>query len=446
MGYCCAFCCTNGAGSGRVFHAFPKDQIIRQKWIILVNRVGWQPTKWSKLCSDHFACDAYDVDPAIIKSVGAEALIVHRRLKPGAVPSIFQHNKPLKERKSRAMEKRQRIEASTSHTSCRLPVMIDSACQTDPPKHRTVRTQLSLSTLRGSRRSTAVQTIDSSNFDVWTSNVLEAAPSFISTPTERPSKRRRVDPEEKEEEEEDGSFSVVASDGLDDTYDPAESVTNDTEKTDMFGKEHIPYNIKTYIVYETCIMELFEMCPVCQRVCDVQTRRMGTFLSVEQLCPHCQFSRLWNSQPIVRSTPAGNLQLSTSVYINGESFFKLEKVLKAINLQLFEYDTFLRHAKMFIEPAIVSNFKTSQEMMLRRLSEEDKIIPGGDLRSDSPGHSERSGSHTTMDLKTNNVVDIPLFKSDEVGGSCQMEKEGLERGLALLQEHGVTLVCIITHR
>ena len=104
MGYCCAFCCTNGAGSGRVFHAFPKDQIIRQKWIILVNRVGWQPTKWSKLCSDHFACDAYDVDPAIIKSVGAEALIVHRRLKPGAVPSIFQHKKPLKERKSRAME------------------------------------------------------------------------------------------------------------------------------------------------------------------------------------------------------------------------------------------------------------------------------------------------------------------------------------------------------
>ncbi|XP_071060377.1 uncharacterized protein [Pseudochaenichthys georgianus] len=91
---------------------------------------------------------------------------------------------------------------------------------------------------------------------------------------------------------------------------------------------------------------------------------------------------------------------------------------------------------MFIEPAIVSNFKTSQEMMLRRLSEEDKIIPGGDLRSDSPGHSERSGSHTTMDLKTNNVVDIPLFKSDEVGGSCQMEKEDLERGLALLQEHG----------
>ncbi|XP_033947566.1 uncharacterized protein [Pseudochaenichthys georgianus] len=420
----CAVVGCKNRDKGKVLHAMPSLEKYKNLWLefIFQGHVPEDSSRCLLLCSQHFAPDMF-MNLNQVKEGYASRL----RLKPGAIPTI----------QDQASEATSNLEAaSTSHTSCRLPVMIDSACQTDPPKHRTVRTQLSLSTLRGSRRSTAVQTIDSSNFDVWTSNVLEAAPSFISTPTERPSKRRRVDPEEKEEEEEDGSFSVVASDGLDDTYDPAESVTNDTEKTDMFGKEHIPYNIKTYIVYETCIMELFEMCPVCQRVCDVQTRRMGTFLSVEQLCPHCQFSRLWNSQPIVRSTPAGNLQLSTSVYINGESFFKLEKVLKAINLQLFEYDTFLRHAKMFIEPAIVSNFKTSQEMMLRRLSEEDKIIPGGDLRSDSPGHSERSGSHTTMDLKTNNVVDIPLFKSDEVGGSCQMEKEGLERGLALLQEHG----------
>ncbi|XP_034057592.1 uncharacterized protein LOC117536713 isoform X2 [Gymnodraco acuticeps] len=417
-------CVLKCEGKCRLF-ALPKAEPRRSQWLKFIFNNVPSTVRNTVLCARHFSDDSF-TNLAQVEARYAMRLV----LKGDAVPTL---SGPAGDLVAQPVSQFQK-----------LPRRRDAACQTDILHKRTVRTQLSLRTFSNPYRSTAVQTIDSSNFDVWTSNVLEAAPSFISTPTERPSKRRRVDPEEEEEEEEDGSFSVVASDGLDDTYDPAESVTNDTEKTDMFGKEHIPYNINTYIVYETCIMELFEMCPVCQRVCDVQTRRMGTFLSVEQLCPHCQFSRLWNSQPIVRSTPAGNLQLSTSVYVNGESFFKLEKVLKAINLQIFEYDTFLRHAKMFIEPAIVSNFKTSQEMMLRRLSEEDKIIPGGDLRADSPGHSERSGSHTTMDLKTNNVVDIPLVKSDEVGGSCQMEKEGLERGLALLQEHGVTLVALMT--
>ena len=83
----------------------------------------------------------------------------------------------------------------------------------------------------------------------------------------------------------------------------------------------------TYIVYENCLLELFEVCPVCRRVTDVQTRRVGTFLSVEQKCPHCQFYRKWNSQPLLGSTPVGNIQLSAAVYATGASFFKLEKVI-----------------------------------------------------------------------------------------------------------------------
>ncbi len=56
------------------------------------------------------------------------------------------------------------------------------------------------------------------------------------------------------------------------------------------------HKINKYIVYESCIMELFAGCPVCTRMCDVKTRKLGTFLSVEQHCPHCEFYRHWNSQ------------------------------------------------------------------------------------------------------------------------------------------------------
>lgn len=69
--------------------------------------------------------------------------------------------------------------------------------------------------------------------------------------------------------------------------------------------------------FEIWIMELFEKCLVCKWACDVKTQRIGTFLSVEQLCTYCQYSRHWNSQPVLGITRAGNLQ---------PSFFKLEKV------------------------------------------------------------------------------------------------------------------------
>ncbi|XP_041855509.1 uncharacterized protein LOC121649045 [Melanotaenia boesemani] len=117
-----------------------------------------------------------------------------------------------------------------------------------------------------------------------------------------------------------------------------------------------------------------------------------------------------------------------------------------MQLQSYQYDTFRRHARAVIEPAVIHHWKTSQDAMLERLSQESKVILGGDMRADSPGHSAKFGSYTVMDLSTNTVVDIQLVQSNEVGGSYHMEKEGLVRSLALLEARGVTLDCIVTDR
>nr|XP_033933776.1 uncharacterized protein LOC117441864 [Pseudochaenichthys georgianus] len=117
-----------------------------------------------------------------------------------------------------------------------------------------------------------------------------------------------------------------------------------------------------------------------------------------------------------------------------------------MNMQLCKYNTFRRHARMFIEPAIVSYWQKSQEGMLQKLHAEEKVIVGGDMRADSPGHSAKFGSYTMMDLKNNKVVDLQLVQSNEVGGSYHMELEGLKRSLELLKERGVTLDCIVTDR
>ncbi|XP_035862681.1 uncharacterized protein LOC116042204 isoform X2 [Sander lucioperca] len=117
-----------------------------------------------------------------------------------------------------------------------------------------------------------------------------------------------------------------------------------------------------------------------------------------------------------------------------------------MRLQVFLYDTFRRHARMFVEPAIVHTWRKSQEVMLHQLSQDNKVILGGDMRADSPGHCAKYGSYTMMDLNTNTIVDLQLVQSNEVGGSSYMEKEGLKRSLSLLGARGVTIDCIVTDR
>lgn len=56
-----------------------------------------------------------------------------------------------------------------------------------------------------------------------------------------------------------------------------------------------------------------------------------------------------------------------------------------MQLKVYRYDTFRRHARMYLEPAVVHKWKTEQEAMLQQLSQEQSVIVGGDMRADSPG-------------------------------------------------------------
>ena len=56
-----------------------------------------------------------------------------------------------------------------------------------------------------------------------------------------------------------------------------------------------------------------------------------------------------------------------------------------MHISVFQYDTFRRHARMYLEPSILHKWKIGQEVLLQQLSQEDSIIIGGDMRTDSPG-------------------------------------------------------------
>ncbi|CAM4688668.1 unnamed protein product [Leuciscus chuanchicus] len=329
------------------------------------------------------------------------------------------------------------MQASTSEE---LEVTQDVASQ---KKLCTVGTQLFMKTLRPNYKSTGTQT----TMFYPDMGVSQSIPLLTSTPIKRPNKRSRLEVLEGEEDPSGASSTLKVEDPMDSTYDPADSVTTLTEPTDVTFESSKPvHKTATYIVYENCLMQLFEQCPVCHRVTNVQMKVFGTFLSVEQRCPQCDYFRKWNSQPIIQSTPAGNLQLSVAVYANGASFFKVKKVFQAMNLKMIHYTTFQVHARRYIQPAIVHSWRTAQDGMLQQLRQQQNIVLGGDMRADSPGHSAKFGSYSVMDLGTSTIIDLQLVQSNEVGGSNNMEKEGLRRSLDLLRAYSVTFDSIVTDR
>ncbi|CAM4598848.1 unnamed protein product [Leuciscus chuanchicus] len=165
-----------------------------------------------------------------------------------------------------------------------------------------------------------------------------------------------------------------------------------------------------------------------------------------QLCEKCQYNRQWQSQPIVGSTPVGNLLLSAATYFTGGSFVQLQKIFKAMNLQMTTYSTFRKHARNLIEPTIIHKWNRDQLQIISQLQQQGKVPLAGDMRADTPGHSAKFGSYTLMHVETNKILDLQLIQSNEVGGSYHMEKEGLKRCLDKLESNGLAVDYLITDR
>ena len=68
---------------------FPKDPILRQKWVKNVQRTRAQwsgPSEHSVLCIQHFDSSCFEPDSELASQMGMQK---HRRLKDGAVPTLL---------------------------------------------------------------------------------------------------------------------------------------------------------------------------------------------------------------------------------------------------------------------------------------------------------------------------------------------------------------------
>lgn len=99
MPHCMVPGCTNCSQrcGGRVsFHRIPSDQKTRKIWVNRIPRVNPRPVAYSYVCSDHFTEDAFEV--SFMEQLTGEKQ--RRRLRTGAIPTIFSRRSPMKSRKN----------------------------------------------------------------------------------------------------------------------------------------------------------------------------------------------------------------------------------------------------------------------------------------------------------------------------------------------------------
>ncbi|XP_052429872.1 uncharacterized protein LOC127971108 [Carassius gibelio] len=410
----------------------PKDDTARNLWLSFIyNTVPEQYNTNIRVCAAHFTEDCF-LNLGEYKANCAQRLL----LKSGAVPTL-QGQSGASDLQPRTSQQALGTEQLSISSRSR-----DVSCQTDSietlpaasPKTRSVGTQLSLGTLNDTHAWSKGTWATVSSFDVG----AETTPSFplralSSTPITFPQhKRPRLELDE-EEEDTDISESIA---------EPHHSAV--TEESGLW--EQNAYNVSKYIVFESCLRELFETCPLCKTKCDVQCRRMGSYVSFTQRCPKCSYHRKWESQPVIGSTPVGNLLVSAATYFCGASFIQFEKICKAMHLQIIQYETFRRHVRNYLEPAVIHKWKIDQKNLFRKLQEAGKIVVAGEMRADTPGRSAKYGIYSLMHPDSNTILDMQLVQSNEVGGSCHMEKEGLKRCLDHLEANSLAVEYIITHR
>ncbi|XP_059901019.1 uncharacterized protein LOC132452413 isoform X2 [Gadus macrocephalus] len=196
--------------------------------------------------------------------------------------------------------------------------------QTARFKSTSVGTQFSMGSLKTRVRTKAMQTqVSPLSVDFGTTSHLPDSPltsTSIKGQGWRPSKRPRL---ELEEEEESDSSIESHKEPLDSTYNSGDSVL--TEESDVSFETQPKQNEAKYIVFESCLKQLFENCPACQGGCDLQQRRIGTYVAFTQRCLHCSYFRQWESQPMVLNTPIADLQLLAATDFTGSSFTHLQK-------------------------------------------------------------------------------------------------------------------------
>ena len=238
----------------------------------------------------------------------------------------------------------------------------------------------------------------------------------------------------------DKSFSMETASEIENTKEETESEDEDIcDNNDVMSS--------SFIVYWSCLLSLLRFCFTCYQPTKVKKIVVkGTLLIVNLICP-ANHSHQWLSQPMVRCQPSGNLLLSSSILISGNTYQRIKELMDIAKIKFFGKVTYYRIQKKYLFPAIHKVYCTHREIRYGMyLEDNENLDMVGDGRCDSPGYNAEYGTYTLMNSKNNDIIDCHIVHVGQVTNSSRMEKEGLVTLLNRLDQTGLNIRSLTTDR
>ena len=105
---------------------------------------------------------------------------------------------------------------------------------------------------------------------------------------------------------------------------------------------------KKYLVFSNCLDQMLKCCPKCGVVVTGHKKKTtGNILSFEMTCLDGHITH-WDSQPIIKRKPVGNLLLAASILFTGNTFASVSLLASCLNLQFISESVFCDTQQRFL--------------------------------------------------------------------------------------------------
>ena len=130
----------------------------------------------------------------------------------------------------------------------------------------------------------------------------------------------------------------------------------------------------------------------------------GTLLRVALTCVN-DHMYIWQSQPILNRMAAGNLLVTSSIFLSGATYTKVACIADVLQLQFLSEKTFCLIQNEHLFPVVNEAWLRQQESVFDDIGDRGVWL-SGDSRCDSPGLNAKYGTDIMLDQQTDKVVDF----------------------------------------
>ncbi|KAG0418334.1 hypothetical protein HPB47_004941 [Ixodes persulcatus] len=238
--------------------------------------------------------------------------------------------------------------------------------------------------------------------------------------------------------------SVAESDA---TYSPSRSAEGFESDGQTASSPPAPEKERQFLVFESCLRELFRTCQECSRPCQNDITSQGTLITVVSICP-LEHVRKWSSQPIINGRGAGNILLTSHLLFSGAQVTNTLRMLRHMNVEVMSDQMYNIYQNALLFPAVDKIWLQEQQELISQLDSQEVDITA-DGRFDSPGFSAKYLTYSAHVQQINKIlhsVQVQLGESERAMASVNMEKEGLMKQLEFFKEKCIHIRSLGTDR